>query len=910
MPKIKIKRQQESKTEKTLRSAEFIGRNSYGQHSSLRSGEFRDIVDYEVFPTYLKSRRGSQFLKDTSKTANAAVLNAISWDTGTLTYLLYQQGNTIFYQRIDPTISNPSQVTDLDGVSTTIDGTARADFFLDGDKLFVIHEDGNKIIHYNSGSARFEMRDLGIDYPFISAISAGVGGNLEGDYTWGVELIYFPSSLSDVSYSSPNRFMTTRNLAELDGLSSNNALMVIQADELDGNDWWTHLRLWRSLRKNLDASDPTNPIDHFGVEDQLFLVAQITRAEMERGSLTAIAYGDDYPAGNEFVQSGKPGGNYAIVDNCGDEYLNFSIGIDRIELVPMPAAKIGVSHANRIFVSSVQQATLNNGDPIDDDSKNDIFYSNFAGSPYSELTKTIQFIPTTRDGQEMKKMISFEKDLIAIKESKTLRLPDGNVDFTIETIDSRIGIQDTQSAQYIPGLGVCAITNDYDDFAIFGFDNIWRKDFYGIPIARHIREDLADITQSNVSFIYINGKIMLSDGTGNVFILNVEAKRGWGRFTYATSDIDALVVFKGGRRALAIGADRYLLEIEDSSVDTDDNADTDETGTVIEPFYTGHMWQSGDGSDVLEFQWMGVMAYLSGTMTGIPYVNGLPWPDMVNAVEWAYVGQDGGRDALADREYRLYIEPQAMGSFDWMPPIGNYLHFKMITTAPAIIKVNKLKCIVDTDGLSYGDFDPFQTNYGPSAPPWATDYILYLKFDKDLNKEEDFSKNQADFLWSDGSGGSRTFDENLVPDGGQNLAKGAGSGYSIVDSSNLTVADKGIGEEDGGLCSKNLTFLIADTFPDVSVAEMVIDEDGDGTKYYRFKVLADGSIEFRWASASYDYSFTTAAGVVTQGSAAQYATLSQMIIFVLSNNGLNGQFYHGLVTDSNISTITTTRTAN
>lgn len=157
-----------------------------------------------------------------------------------------------------------------------------------------------------------------------------------------------------------------------------------------------------------------------------------------------------------------------------------------------------------------------------------------------------------------------------------------------------------------------------------------------------------------------------------------------------------------------------------------------------------------------------------------------------------------------------------------------------------------------------------------------------------------------------------TYDANLIPDGGVNVAFDNGdtsAAYEMVSGASMPIDTvMGIGQGSGGLCSKSLSIEIVDTFPDIGGGDAVIIENGDGTNWYRLKVLSDGSAEFRWASGGYDYKFTTAAGTLVVGTKTQYATKTQTLIFVLSNNGLNGQFYYGIVTGE-LSAITTTRAA-
>jgi len=898
---------QKKEYETHLDIREHIGINTFGEHSELFPGEMRECEDYEITSSgHLKSRSGSQFLKAASsptKRGSTDIVEGVTWDIGAEEYVITQEG-TSFYSQALLTPADPVLIAHVVTGGFTVSSTAQADMFLNGDKLFIFHTGGNKIIEW-SGSV-FTGRSMGLSYPVLLAVATSGAGNITGKYTWGVEKVYQVSNIDKVA-STPNRYTSGRLINALGTITAKKVLLTIQDAELDNDNLWTHIRLWRSVNQDTNYDNVEQVVDAAGVNDELYEVALITKAEIEAGSLTAIATGTSLPVGNANVTAGNPGSVYSITDNCLDEELGGLHDIQRIELIPLPAANTGAYHRNRIYVSDVNDATL------DDDSGDNIYYSNWAGTPYAEMYDVDQFVKTNRDGQKILKLISFEKDLFGLKEGKTGRLQDGNPNLEFEVLDHRTGIKHKNMAAHIPGIGICAVTTDHGDFKVMGFDHVWSNTINGIEISKNLRTQTVALTGANVSIIYLNGKIMLSDGAANVWVLNVEQRRGWSKFTYATNSLSQLLVTFGNEsRGAIVNKSTHVVEIEISTIDTDINTSTD-LSEVIEPFHTTHKYSVEDGSFLMEFDYYVLMGAFQYPVYGIPYVNGLAWPLKVSETETEFVSSPDvnfENAELRDKEYRLYIKPSTVGDFVSQVPVGNFLHYKIKTTAPSTIKTNKQFCVVDEEP-GWGDFDPFRTNYGLTLPAWASNYILYLKFINDLTVERDYSVNRADFTYDGGSGGTRTYDTNLIPDAGMQLAKAAGSGYSIVTAANLTISDKGIGQGTGGLCSKNLSFIIEDTFPDVSVAETVIDEDGDGTNYYRFKVLTDGSIEFRWADGvTYDKSFTTAASVVTQGTAAQYATLSQMIIFVLTNEGQNGQFYHGLITDSGITAITTTAVDN
>ncbi len=65
------------------------------------------------------------------------------------------------------------------------------------------------------------------------------------------------------------------------------------------------------------------------------------------------------------------------------------------------------------------------------------------------------------------------------------------------------------------------------------------------------------------------------------------------------------------------------------------------------------------------------------------------------------------------------------------------------------------------------------------------DTLLYLKFDDNQGLAVDFSLYGRDHTYAAGAGGSRAFLESMVPAGGQSLVGGVGSGYSNADWTGL-----------------------------------------------------------------------------------------------------------------------------
>ncbi len=223
---------------------------------------------------------------------------------------------------------------------------------------------------------------------------------------------------------------------------------------------------------------------------------------------------------------------------------------------------------------------------------------------------------------------------------------------------------------------------------------------------------------------------------------------------------------------------------------------------------------------------------------------------------------------------------------------GNFYALTLSGTGKCILRAFFHR-VIERNMLSPGWTS--STNYRPYffLPAWASRALMHLRFDVDSDTAKDYSGNDRDYEFSGGIGG-RVFDADMDPGGGQTITGATGSGYAC-DSWN---GFDGIFDEDGALI-QSTTFESVCGFTSLA-AEVTIMDGGDGVQYWRLLANEDGSLEFIISTDSLSYSFTTAAGVVL-ASGEQYT-----IQFVLSNGGLNGQFYASL-SDEDFAELLTTR---
>lgn len=873
----------------------FVGRNSFGQHQSLKPGEFRDIVNWDLVQNSqgrdeMRGRRGTGFLRPASSPAKwgaTDIPRSVTWDVGGEEYDISQVGNTLRFQALLAP-NNPATIQDFAGGAFTLGSTAPADLCVRGDRLFVFHPEGNKVVEWNG--TVFRGRPMGLNKPHIEAISY-VSGSVTGRYVYGLETVYRVAG-ADILVSSPNRKLyLSRVFVDTGYRETSRHVIWPREDLLAADTLWTHLRLWRTKNLAPDLSNPSNPIEPQGIEDELYEVALITRAEIEAASLTAVATGEDLPEGNANVRAGHFLDMWTIEDNNTDATLFNLVGLDRIELEPLPAASVGVFHAGRMWISGV-------------DGANDILYSNNQGTKYSELYDPENVIETGRDGVAITRLFSFERDLVFLKESKSGRLQGGDVDQEVEHFDQRIGVAGYTHAEYLPGIGIIAITNDDPALKILGLDYRWSSNLGGMDFSLAIQEDIAAMTADKVRFLYLRGKILISDGEGTLHVLHARFGKGWTRWEMPidTGNTLNLISFAGGSRAAVISANAFTLEIEKEGVNTDDSMEDDSLANPITASFAPHMYQSEGGQHILEQEWYWIEGKLSAPMTAVPFLNGLPWPAMSSETETPFVVSPYTfvNEQFLDREYRLYLAPQTVGPMLWVPFQGSFLHHRFETVLPATIRGHGMRAIVDEDESGFQAFDPFRQVIGsePTLPTWDSEVILHLTFDEPTGDiAHDVSGRNRHHTWSAGSpAGSRAYDSALVPSGGQSVVAGTDSGYADADWTGLDY----IGDA-SGFNSEDLTYEYVESFPSLAAAQ-VIQQGGNGTSYWRLRVNADGSLEYQILTSALSYKFTTAAGTIVAG-ATQYT-----IQFVLSNGGQNGQFYVAARTGVYAS-LTTTRSA-
>lgn len=689
------KRMKPTRVEKTIPVQDYHGISTFGPHSTLPLEILRDARNYDFFPGYLKSRRGSTNLQTTGqKFASKDVINSIPWAIGSNEYEIRQvinAGATEFHWcQIRPATTAHAQILSLSGPPLTTPTTAVADMKVSGTRLYVFHTTGNFIIEWNG--AAFVGRPMGLQKISLTSLAATGASSLSGRFTVGVELVY-RSAGADIVAGSPNRKTSGGKRLEIT-VSNQNILVQLDAATFPApgtpGDFWTDVRAWRSFSQDADYTNPLNPPDVQGLPDELYAEQLISRAALTGAGyqITLSKLDAELPA------------------DATSEYPVRTIS--DIELQPIPASPTGAYHRGHIWVA--------------DPSNGAIYYSNSAGDAYAEAYDPLNVLRAEKgDGQLTVALIPFEADLVILKEAKTLRVPNGDPNTGTEVLDSTIGVNHIKLATFVPKVGICAITNDQGDFRILGYDQRWTNEWANQEISRPIRTQTAAmaLAPDYVSMAYVNGKLLLSDGSGLMYVFHAKEGKGWAPYAYPMNGLAQVVrTFAKGARCMVCSRSTYIVEIEIDGLDTDINTASDQAGDIACSM-TYARFQSGDGRDVLELDYLSVVAQLSSNLSCTPFVNGYPWPLKTEERPTHFtpdVGAYAAGDAGLEREYRAMLEERAL---------GQYHHFRLDTSAPATIHTTEWHGFVDTAGMGDGTFDPFSRLDDLSVTPdWLDGDIL------------------------------------------------------------------------------------------------------------------------------------------------------------------------------------------
>jgi hypothetical protein len=314
----------------------------------------------------------------------------------------------------------------------------------------------------------------------------------------------------------------------------------------------------------------------------------------------------------------------------------------------------------------------------------DLFYSNYSGTKYSEQYKATQRVKVdTGDSQQTIKIISFESDLVVIKQAKTGIVQGGQPDYGFDVKDHNVGSTHRRLINYIPGIGIVAVTNDTKDLKIYGYDHKWTTTIFGQNISQNMRQisALMFATPNYSSIQYINGKLFLSSTVAAYAgVLNIHSGKGWSLHDF-TFRPQALFKLSNTNRWAAIAYNVRMVEMECDSIYT-----TWDTATQA-AIATASTWvlkfKSGDGLDLIEFQKLTINGWLNDTIGVIFYVSDGPWN---SATEYATIPDPAETDsATLEMPYELFATPR---------PVDNLISCLFSASGRFRIRQIKMDCFI------------------------------------------------------------------------------------------------------------------------------------------------------------------------------------------------------------------------
>lgn len=881
----------------TFPISDYRGLNRFSIHSALKPGEMRLCYNLDLYKDgYMKGRAGSSILNAVANILDSYdVLNGVRWKTDTAEYAVLQgvQGSASYFITLQLEVDAAfSVVNNYAAAAFSVAGQVDPmEMCISGGRCMAFGTSGNAIIDFIDGT--FKARTLGlspIKFDKNNPITFDDTTRLTiGKWTLGVELVYRKDGADYLSSGisrlySDGKKATAESaegvghfFAALDPTSISYPAGIEINDGTFENGMF--VRLWQSKNQAPVSTNVLDVVDTEGLEDELYPFFIIPLYYVINGGggyvftpyVIAILVQLDSELPNLGTGSGVlPRSNLLLAT------------LDYLDLEPLPAAACGCHLRGRIFVGNCPDVDPGGGK---------VYNSKLADTPFSEAYKQTDFTPCDPgDGQKVVYLGKFGKDLLILKEGQTGRMIDADPNNGYDPIDTTIGLSHLKLVSMVPGFGAIAITGEEKDARILGYDLTWRTLLGDAEIARKVREITTAMAAApeHASFAYVHGKLWLSPGDGTVLILHVEQERGWTMYSYALGgELQLLLPFENNSRLAALGRGRCAVELDVGTTDVDVNG----APVDIEEQWMPHRFQSGEGRHLLEFQEYSVVAELSNPLYAVPYSNGRQWPSGLDSEQVPFTpepAQYTDYPELQETNYRLGLK---------LRPVGNFLHFLFRTTGPCTIRSQQLSAYVQTEVRQ--DFDPFQIlRFKKVQPVWTSRSLLEMVFDRPGPDVVDYSGWARHHTWDDNNGAGKYAFLPDVP-AGQYIG---GNGLKAATYRGVEY----IGDDDTGVNSRARTWLAVFRVPGALVNGNNIAEGGkllDDAPYWRLYLQADGSAVFELGALSAAYSFTCPAASLIPD--ALYA-----FVFVLTNGGLNGQFYIAALSATSFpGAIVTTRAA-
>jgi len=304
------------------------------------------------------------------------------------------------------------------------------------DRVFVFRSSGVPyVIEYSTTNNRLEARLSGfpsVSLGSVSTISAS-GAKLSGDYAYGVELVRLDTDGRLIASGGISRVDSSGELFGSVTVVNGQAVVVVPNMIHPSN--WTHVRLWRTKRLDLD---PDSGVVR-GQQNVMYLIQQKTKDEWD-----ALSQFQGDATLDEYIPSLVLGGQVAT----GDVF----------ELSPLPSASIVHFAEDRLWMANTS---------LPEDTGKDIYLS----KPNSLYAESYSVLDTVRaaeqDSGPIQGIFSQNGDIIVCRETETGRIASSDTTSRYYVTDRSIGFKAGRIGS-VPGIGVMAMSYSGDVYLLDG----------------------------------------------------------------------------------------------------------------------------------------------------------------------------------------------------------------------------------------------------------------------------------------------------------------------------------------------------------------------------------------------------------------------------------------------------------
>ena len=374
-----------------------------------------------------------------------------------------------------------------------------------GNKVFAFRDGAEPlVIEWSDFRSRMEYRLVGFTQAGYANLSLAAG-TLTGEYIYGVELVRKRGDATIASGGIHRSFAPTGEIRSFT-LDSNIATVTADLFMTDYN--WTHIRLWRT--KRLDVDPDTDVVR--GQRNIMFALQEIERVSW----------------GGTFASDQEDDENLPLLSLGALEATDGSF-----ELLRLPSAKVAHFHENKLWFA---------GTDLDEDKGQKVYLSK-SQYTYAESYDPLDGEPTqNHDTGHIQGIFTVDGDIIIVRHSETGRIPAGDTLNGYYPTDRSRGFSRGRMGS-VYGIGLFACSPAGDIYRLGG-SRRWEPVIAGSQT--RLRGEFQEGTA--VYFSQYDGNVLVHEyggyTPGAVYVLNINDGLGWSRLlladTHGTASASAI----------------------------------------------------------------------------------------------------------------------------------------------------------------------------------------------------------------------------------------------------------------------------------------------------------------------------------------------------------------------------------